>query len=225
MKSSIQLVMKTYFMISSLNSSVTFPNQNIERDHYFWMILIRNHFGSKLYQRYVNEIFQNHLEFQLCVICLLNVLNSKDNNHGYISYRKIKKLIYYYLIESKRLSSVDLFPIYLHYTRNHEYRPIQEYFNYETDSSSLIGKYVRLYSISSTCILGIQGIFQSILPGIYEIVCRIKLDKNDKYLSYYNKRCTDYGHDCECHGKIMNYDWFESNNGYNKSIQFIQYLF
>ncbi|CAF0808747.1 unnamed protein product [Adineta steineri] len=77
-------------------------------------------------------------------------------------------------------------------------------------------------------ILGIKGILQSILPGIYEIVCRIKLDKNDKYLSYDNKSCSknekfkklfqgyfyalaDYSHDCECHGKIVNYDWFESN--------------
>ncbi|CAF0785652.1 unnamed protein product [Adineta steineri] len=98
----------------------------------------------------------------------------------------IEKLIYYYLIESKRLLSVDLFPIYLHCTRNHKYCPIQESFNYETDSNSLIGKCVRLYSISSIYILGIKGIFQSILPGICEIVCRIKLDKNDKYLLYGN---------------------------------------
>ncbi|CAF0787440.1 unnamed protein product [Adineta steineri] len=104
---------------------------------------------------------------------------------------EIKKLIYYYLIESKRLLSVDLFPIYLHCTRNHKYCPIQESFNYETDSNSLIGKCVRLYSISSIYILGIKGIFQSILPGIYEIACRIKLDKNDKYLSSYNKRCSE----------------------------------
>jgi len=31
----------------------------IKRNNYFWMILIQNHFGFKLYQRYVNEIFQN----------------------------------------------------------------------------------------------------------------------------------------------------------------------
>ncbi|CAF0804723.1 unnamed protein product [Adineta steineri] len=213
-------------MISSLNSSVIFPNQNIGRDNYFWMILIQNHLRSKLYQRYVNAIFQNYLEFQLCVIWLLNVLNSKDNNHGYISYRSIieqkqypqinifiKKLFYYYyLIGSKRLLSIDLFPIYLHCTRNHEYCPIQQYFNYETDSNSLIGKCVRLYSISSIYILCIKGILQSIISGIYEILYRIKLDKNDKYLSYDNKR-SDYGSDCECHGKIMNYNWFNQAMG------------
>ncbi|CAF5168479.1 unnamed protein product, partial [Rotaria sp. Silwood1] len=139
------------------------------------MILIQNHFGSKLYQRYVNEIFQNkknsnyvlyrtekdirkfekyfrrYLEFQMCNIWLLNVLNSKDNSDGYIAHKSIVKqkqrprtnelkmsltieelfesyfnknkylnkenilqismykLIYFYLIESKRLLCVDLF--------------------------------------------------------------------------------------------------------------------
>ena len=34
---------------------------------------------------------------------------------------------------------------------------------------------------------GIKGKFKSILPGIYEIIGRIKLDKNDKYLTYYNE--------------------------------------
>jgi hypothetical protein len=32
---------------------------SIEKDNYFWMILIKNHFGFILYQLYVNEIFQN----------------------------------------------------------------------------------------------------------------------------------------------------------------------
>lgn len=31
----------------------------IEHEVYFWMVLIQNHFGSKLYRRYVNEILQN----------------------------------------------------------------------------------------------------------------------------------------------------------------------
>jgi len=31
----------------------------IEKDNYFWMMLIKNHFGFKLYQRYVHEIFNN----------------------------------------------------------------------------------------------------------------------------------------------------------------------
>ncbi len=32
---------------------------SINEDNCFWMTLIQNHFGSDLYQRYVNEIFQN----------------------------------------------------------------------------------------------------------------------------------------------------------------------
>ena len=31
----------------------------IENNDYFWMMLIQNHFGSRLYHRYLNEIFQN----------------------------------------------------------------------------------------------------------------------------------------------------------------------
>lgn len=75
---------------------------------------------------------------------------------------------------------------------------------------------------------GIKGKFKSILPGIYQITCRIKLDKNNEYLSYYNECCSRYsdsekcvegyfyaladrGLDCECDRKKMNYDWFESN--------------
>src|SRR5205085_8426695 len=74
----------------------------------------------------------------------------------------------------------------------------------------------------------IKGKFKSILPGIYEIICRIKLDKNDKYLAYYNEhysrndnmgKCAacyfyalaDHGLDCEHDETKMNFDWFESN--------------
>jgi hypothetical protein len=220
------------------------------------MILIQNHFGSKLYQRYVNEIFQNkknsnyvlyrtekdvrkfekylrrYLEFQMCNIWLLNVLNSKDDSDGYIAHKSIVeqkqrsrtnelkmsltieelfesylnknkylnkenilqismyKLIYFYLIESKRLLGVDLFAIDLFCTRNHKHCPVQKYLNHEYDSNSLTGRCVRLYSIRSVYLAGIKGKFKSILPGIYEIICRIKLDKNNEYLTYYNERCS-----------------------------------
>src|ERR1700722_13934169 len=148
----------------------------IEDNNYFWMILIQNHFGFKLYQRYVNEIFQNKknsdyilyntdedrekfekkfrkLPDMMCYIWLWNVLNCKDNSDAYLAYKRIikqklhprtnelkmsltieelfqyyfnrnkyltkenicqissYKLIYFYLIESKRLSCLDLFPI------------------------------------------------------------------------------------------------------------------
>ncbi|CAF1447826.1 unnamed protein product [Rotaria sordida] len=280
----------------------------IEKDNYFWMILIQNYSGSKLYQRYVNEIFQNkknsnyvlyrtekdirkfekyfrrYSEFQMCNIWLLNVLNSKDNSDGYIAHKSIVeqnqrprtnelkmsltieelfesyfnknkylnkenilqisiyKLIYFYFIESKRLLGVDLFAIDLSCTRNHRHCPVQKYLNHEYDSNSLTGRCVRLYSIRSGYLAGIKGKFKSILPGIYEIICRIKLDKNNEYLTYYNERCSrnhaleknvegyfyalaDYGLDCECDGKKMNFDWFESNyllhgntNWYNETM-------
>ncbi len=93
--------------------------------------------------------------------------------------------------------------------------------NNEFNLNSSTGQCVRLYSNRTYNELGIKGIFKSVLPGIYEIVCRIKLDKNQKHLSYYNKRCSeypelekcvecyfyaspDYGIDCECNENIMN---------------------
>ncbi|CAF4265409.1 unnamed protein product, partial [Rotaria sordida] len=142
----------------------------------------------------------------------------------------------------KRLLGVDLFAIDLSCTRNHRHCPVQKYLNHEYDSNSLTGRCVRLYSIRSVYLAGIKGKFKSILPGIYEIICRIKLDKNNEYLTYYNERCSrnhaleknvegyfyalaDYGLDCECDEKKMNFDWFESNyllhgntNWYNETM-------
>jgi hypothetical protein len=262
----------------------------IERNNYFWMIKIQNHFGFKLYQRYVNEIFQNKKNSDYVLyntdkdreifekkfrklsniasyIWLWNMLNCKDNSDGYLAYKRIikqklclrtnelkmsltmdelfgcyfnrsqnltkenicqissYKLIYFYLIESKRLSCLNLFPIIISCSPS---RSKTIFSNYEFDLNSSTGQCVRLFSNINYQELGIKGKFKSILPGIYEIICRIKLDKNDKHLSYYNKHCSqnheiekvvecyfyalpDYGIDCECNGKLMNYDWFESN--------------
>jgi hypothetical protein len=138
------------------------------------------------------------------------------------------KLIYFYLIESKRLLDVDLFAIDLSGKRNHRHYPVQKYLNHEYDSNSLTGRCVRLYSIRSVYLAGIKGKFKSILPGIYEIICRIKLDKNNEYLTYYHERCSrnhaleqnvegycyalaDHGLDCEYDGNKMNFYCFESN--------------
>ncbi|CAF3732231.1 unnamed protein product [Rotaria sp. Silwood1] len=266
----------------------------IEKDNYFWMILIQNHFGSKLYHRYVNEIFQNKKNsdydfyrteedkqkfeksfrryegLHVCNIWLLNVLNGKDNSDGYIAHKSIVKqkerprtnrlkmsltieelfeyyfntnkylnkenileisiykLIYFYLIQSKRLLGVDLFAINQSCTPNHRGCFNIQYWKHEYDINCLIGRCVRLYSVRTLYLGGIKGKFISILPGIYEIICRIKLDKNNEYLTYYNERCNknhelekcvecyfyalaDHGLDCECDGKKLNFDWFESN--------------
>ncbi|CAF3563158.1 unnamed protein product [Rotaria socialis] len=267
----------------------------IEKDNYFWMILIQNHFGSKLYHRYVNEIFQNKKNsdydlyrtekdkqkfekyfrryegLHVCNIWLLNVLNGKDNNDGYIAHQSIVKqkehprttnqlnmsltieelfeyyfntnkylnkenilvismykFIYFYLIQPKRLLGVDLFEINQSCTRNHERCFNIKYPIHEYDLNCLTGRCVRLYSVPSLYLAGIKGKFKSILPGVYEIKCRIKLDKNNQYLTYYNECCSknhkleksmncyfyalaDHGLDCECNGKKMNFDWFESN--------------
>jgi hypothetical protein len=267
----------------------------IEKDDYFWMRLIKNHFGSKLYQRYVNEIFQNkknsdyvlyrtdndrqkfeksyqnRLPINMCVFWLFNVLNCQDNSDGYIAYKSVVKqklrprtneikmsltleeffehyfntnrnltnenisqislckLIYFYLIEPKRILGVDMFGIYLNCSIYHLHcsnRICSD--KHEYDSNSLTGKCVRLYSDKMLYQAGIKGKFKSILPGIYEIICRIKLDKNDKYLTYYNECCSrdhnpkkyiecyfyalaDYGLDCERVETKMNFNWFESN--------------
>jgi hypothetical protein len=88
---------------------------SINEDKCFWMTLIQNHFGSILYQCYVNEIFQNkknsdyvfyrtkedklkieksfrrYLELEMCNIWLLNILNSKDNSDSYVAHKTIVK--------------------------------------------------------------------------------------------------------------------------------------
>jgi hypothetical protein len=155
------------------------------------------------------------------------------NRNKYLNNENIRqismyKLIYYYFIESKRLLGVDLFATYLGCTRNHKCCPIQKYPDHEYDLNSLTGRCARLYSIQSWNLDGIKGKFKSILPGIYEIICRIKLDKNNEYLTYYNECCSkfgnvekgvrcyfyalaDHGLDCECNRKKLNFDWFESN--------------
>jgi len=258
------------------------------------MILIQNHFGFKLYQCYVHQIFQNNKNYDYdlyntdkdrenfekkfrklpdmmgCYLWLWNVLNCKDNSNAYLAYKRINKpklsprtnqlnmsltidelfqyyllrnkyldkenicqissykLIYFYLIESKRISCLDLFPVIISCSPSHLRSSKTKFSNYEFDLNSSTGQCVRLYSNMSYLELGTKGIFKSILPGIYQIICRIKLDKNDEYLSYYNRCCNrnpevekcvecyfyalpDYGIDCECNKNIMNYDWFESN--------------
>jgi hypothetical protein len=268
---------------------------SIEKDNYFWMTLIKNHFGSKLYQRYVHEIFhnkknsdyvlyltdkdkenfkksfENEKQIYLCIKWLFNMLNGNENSDGYLAYKSVRKrklfprtnqlkmslsieqffeyyskrnqyffnkknilqipfckLIYSYSIEPKRLLGIDLFGIRLRYTNKHSYCVNQLYPKQESDINSLTGRCARLFTDSSLYLLGIKGKFQSILPGIYQITCRIKLDKNEQYLTYYNQCCSenpasetsvtcyfyalaDHGLDCECSEEEMNFDWFESN--------------
>jgi hypothetical protein len=91
------------------------------------------------------------------------------------------------------------------------------------DLNSLTGRCVRLYTDELLYQAGIKGKFKLILPRIYEIQCRIKLDKNDKYLTYYNEfwnqdhnmgKCVkcyfyasaDHGLDCECDEEKLNYE-------------------
>jgi hypothetical protein len=97
------------------------------------------------------------------------------------------KLIYFYLIEFKRLLAVNLFGIHLHCSKDHFNCTNRLYFEQEDDLTSSIGRCVRLYTVRSRFLLGIKGKFKSIWPGIYEITCRIKLDKNEEYLTYFNE--------------------------------------
>lgn len=112
-------------------------------------------------------------------------LQSYLNRNKYLNNENIRqisiyKLVYYYLIEAKRLLGVDLCLIYLRCTPCHRSCPVRKDLKQEYDSSSLTGRCVRLYSFPSNISAGIKGKFNSILPGIYEIMCRIKLDKNKK---------------------------------------------
>ncbi|CAF3443989.1 unnamed protein product [Rotaria sp. Silwood2] len=266
----------------------------IENDNYFWMILIKNHFGFKLYKRYVHEIFHNEKNsddvlyrtnkdkekfekyfeknkaFFLCITWVFNMLNCNDSIDSYIAYKSLMKqkknphtndlrmsltieevfdyylkknnslteenilqisfykLVYFYLIELKRLLAVNLFGIYLHCSHNHLNCTNRLYPKQEDDLTSSTGRCVRLYTDRSRFLGGIKGQFKSIWPGIYEIICRIKLEKNEEYLTYYNEHCSrvpqsktsvqcyfyalaDHGLDCECNQKKMNFNWFESN--------------
>lgn len=284
----------------------------IERNNYFWMKLIENHFGSKFYQHYINEVFQNKKNsdydlydtdqdrenfekrfrkisaFYKTYRWLWVVLNCKDNSDGYLAYRRIKeqklrprtnelkmsltmeqifeyyllrndhltkenlveispyKLIYFYLIQSKRLSCLDLFPIVIRCSMDPLLDRRKTFSNYEFDSNCSTGQYVRLYSYPIHFECGIKGIFKSVLPGIYQIICRIKLDKNEDYLPYCQRHCShdpqiekdvqcyfyavpDYGTACECDKEVMNYNWFESNylldgktNWFNQTMGKIQ---
>jgi len=87
----------------------------IEKNDYFWMILIKNHFGSILYRRYVHEIFHNkknsdyvfyrtkediekfeksfrhHYDRKVCIYWLFNVLNCIDNSNGYIAHKSLTR--------------------------------------------------------------------------------------------------------------------------------------
>jgi hypothetical protein len=232
----------------------------IEKDNHFWMMLIKNHFGFKLYHRYVHEIFNNkknsdyvlyrtdkdnekfeksyqrNKSILACITWLLNMLNTQENSDGYLAYTSVikqklrprtkelkmslrieeffeycfkrnkflnqenisqislYKLIYFYIIESRRLSDVDLFGIRLQCTPGHLYCSKKLYPKQEYDLNSSTGRCIRLYTVKSLYLVGIKGKFQSILPGIYEIICRIKLDKNEEYLASYNELCSRQPH-------------------------------
>lgn len=307
-------VCKHLSFIDILNLSKTCKQLYVllEKDNYFWMILIKNQFGSKIYRRYVHEIFNNEKNSDYALYCtdkdkkkfeeffrkyearlvcftwLLNMLNGRDSSDGYLAYtsvikRKLRprtkelkmcltieqfieyylnrnqylnrenifqipfyKLVYSYLVESKRLLAVDLFGMYLRCTLNHLRCTDKLYSEQEYDLNSSTGRCVRLYTIHSLDLYGIKGKFRSILPGIYEIICRIKLDKNEEYLAYYNQCCSknrqseksimcyfyalaEHGLDCERKGAEMNFNWFESNyslygnqNWFNESMGKIQ---
>ncbi|CAF4514034.1 unnamed protein product, partial [Rotaria sp. Silwood2] len=172
-----------------------------------------NHYNMSLK---IEELFQYYL-----------------NRNKYLTNENIcqilwSKLIYFYLIECKRLSCLDFFPVYLRCSLGHKNCSNTIHSHYEYDSSSSMGLCVRLYSNINICQFGIKGKFKSILPGIYEILCRIKLDKNESYFSYFTECCSqnrnrekyvecyfialaDRGLDCEVDEKKLNYDWFESN--------------
>ena len=125
------------------------------------------------------------------------------------------KLIYFYLIAFNRRLDVDMFGIYLRCLQYDLHCSNAICSNHEYDLNSLTSWWVRLYSDELLHQVGIKGKFKSILPEIYEIKCRIKLDKNDKYLTYHNEcssrdhntgkcgKCyysalADHGLDCEC---------------------------
>jgi hypothetical protein len=87
----------------------------IEKDNHFWMMLIKNHFGFKLYHRYVHEIFNNkknsdyvlyrtdkdnekfeksyqrNKSILACITWLLNMLNTQENSDGYLAYKSVIK--------------------------------------------------------------------------------------------------------------------------------------
>lgn len=64
-------VCKHLSFIDILNLSKTCKQLYVllEKDNYFWMILIKNQFGSKIYRRYVHEIFNNEKNSNYALYC------------------------------------------------------------------------------------------------------------------------------------------------------------
>lgn len=157
----------------------------------------------------------------------------KRNNHlikENISQILFYKLIYFYIIESKRLLAVNLFGIYLHCSKDHLNCTNKMYPYQQDDLTSWTGRSVRLYTGRSGFLDGIKGKFKSIWPGTYEIKCHIKFDENEKCLTHYNEHynqvpeskknihcyfyaLADHGLDCKCHEIKVNFDCFNATMG------------
>ncbi|CAF1488775.1 unnamed protein product, partial [Rotaria sordida] len=145
----------------------------IENNDYFWMMLIQNHFGSRLYHRYFNEIFQNkknsdydlyrteediqkfqkcfrrHLEWEMCNIWLWNVLNGKDNSDGYIAYKSI--------IRQKRRPRTNTLKMSLTIEEFYEsYLNRNKYLNDENIRQISMCKLIYYYFIEAKRLLGVD---------------------------------------------------------------------
>ncbi len=78
------------------------------------------------------------------------------------------ELIYFHLIDSKRLLAIDLFAISLRCSPGHLYC-VKKYPIHEDDSNSFIGQCVLCTSLRSLYLAGIKGKFQSNNGSNYRI--------------------------------------------------------
>ncbi|CAF1179201.1 unnamed protein product [Rotaria sordida] len=117
----------------------------------FWSYLIRIKFGSTIWRRFIKN--------SSIVI---------DNNNNEFSSSCRSKLIYYELLKRQCISFTDFNQVTLDTNRN--YITI-------SDSSSLNGEVLYINDSIEFCYsLHIETKFKNILPGQYDVICRMKLD-------------------------------------------------
>ncbi|CAF1602284.1 unnamed protein product [Rotaria sp. Silwood1] len=122
----------------------------------FWSYLIRMKFGLIIWRRFIKNS--------------TILINDNNNNEYSSSINQLcrSKLIYCELIKRQCISFTDFNQIYLDTNRN--YTTI-------SDSSSLNGEVLYIHDSVEFCYsFHIETKFKNILPGQYDVICRMKLD-------------------------------------------------
>jgi hypothetical protein len=123
-------------------------------NHDFWSYLVREKFGLPIWHRFIKNS---------------SILIDENNELSESTNKSCRsKLIYSELLKRQCISFADFDQISLDANRN--YTTI-------ADSSSLNGYVLYLHDSVEFCYsLHIETMFKNILPGRYDVICRMKLD-------------------------------------------------